>query len=224
MFGFFAKKKELWSDALRRDIAVDVERVCSETISSEMPLLSAAFAERIANLEDQLQQARRQERRRQTAIESLLESQDKTLKNQDKILEVVERLKPFPSMEALMTLAESFALFFLEDSENPALLVLYGKMSNFLACFGLSLIMDMGGAFDPERHEACAARRDLSRPEDSILEVVRPGFLLKDRILRCATVVVNRYDAEPEAAEALFGVHDASVLAEQTLWEGEFYD
>ncbi|MDR1873915.1 MAG: nucleotide exchange factor GrpE [Synergistaceae bacterium] len=224
MFDFFTKKKEACLDELRHDIAVDVER-----ISSEVSSLGAAFGERLASLEDQLQQAQRQERRRQVAIESLLENQDKTLKKQDEVfelqdkaLEILGRLEPFPPLEALMALAENFVLFFLEDPENPALLVLYGKMSNLLACFGLSLITDMGCEFDPGRHEACMARRDLSRPEDSILEVVRPGFLLKDQILRCATVVVNRYDAEPD--EAFSGVHDSDVAAAQMLWEGELYD
>ena len=95
-------------------------------------------------------------------------------------------------------------------------------------CYGLSLVTDVGGVFDPDRHEACAARRSAARPEDTVLEVVRPGFLSKGKVLRYATVVVNRYDAEPEDGDSRWR---PSVLRvpplhrnENSSWEGKLYD
>jgi hypothetical protein len=223
MFGFFAKffakKKETWPDEFRRDIALDVERICLDALVTKIFPITDALAERLSVLEEQGRQAQRQERRRQAALDFLLENQEKILKNQDKVFEILERLETFPSPEPLMSLAENFVLSFLAEPENPTSLVLYGKMANLLSCFGLSLIAETGCAFDPEKHEACAVRRDLSRPEDSVLEIVRPGFLLKDRVLRCAIVVVNRYNAETEGIPLGFD----DISEEQKLWEGEFY-
>jgi molecular chaperone GrpE (heat shock protein) len=131
-------------------------------------------------------------------------------------------------MEAITALADNLALACLSKPEDPASPILYGKLTDLLACYGLSLVADAGSAFDPERHEACAARRDPALPEDAVLEVVRPGFLSKGKVLRYATVVVNRYDAKPEDEERgrtrvrvnmplLYRNGDAS-------WEEKLYD
>ncbi|MDR3230004.1 MAG: nucleotide exchange factor GrpE [Synergistaceae bacterium] len=186
MFDFFARKKELRTEGLRRDIVSDVEKIWAETIS--------ALEERFSALEEQTQQIQRQERRRRMALESLLEGQNNAL-------EALARLEMSPPLDALMALAENLALSFLAEPESPMLQVLYGRLTDLLSCFGLSLVTDVNSAFDPEKHEACSVRCDFSRPENSVLEVVRPGFFLGTRLLRCATVIVNRCDAGLEDEE-----------------------
>ncbi|GHV33532.1 hypothetical protein FACS1894187_02060 [Synergistales bacterium] len=175
MFGFLSK----------RDSERNLEKILSE-ISSVRSFL-----------EEQLQQMQRQERRRQTALESILDSQNRTL-------DVLARLERHEPLDALMALAENFALTFLSEPENAASQVLFGKLTDLLDCFDLSLIMDVNEAFDPERHEACDVRGDRSKQENSVIEIVRPGFLRGGHVLRCATVIVNRYDAASgDASEEL---------------------
>jgi molecular chaperone GrpE len=50
----------------------------------------------------------------------------------------------------------------------------------------------VGQEFDPERHEAVAVRETDEVPDRTILEVARSGYMLDDRVLRPAQVVVSR--------------------------------
>ena len=145
------------------------------------------------SLEERMEQIQRQERRRSLALESLLD-------NQNRMIEILTRIdKPAP-LSALMALAENFALSFLsEETESSS--VLLDKLTDVLACFDMSLIMDEGEAFDPSRHEACSVGRDLSRPDGSVLEIVRAGFARSGKVLRCATVIVNRHDTTSDGEE-----------------------
>jgi molecular chaperone GrpE len=232
MFGFFTKAE--MQSQLRQDVLSGVEEICSSQISSlkdviqdllkdsledSLAPLSGAvnsLTERFSGVEDWEQQAQRQERRRQTALETILENQSK----------ILEELKASPPLEALEALAENLALAYLGRPADKEFSILYGKLTDLLACFGLSLVVDKGNRFDPERHEACAALCNRTYPEDSVLDIVRPGFLLKGKVLRCATVVVNRYDAKPECGESREWPFSELVLHrnQDAAWEGKLYD
>ncbi|MDR2179919.1 MAG: nucleotide exchange factor GrpE [Synergistaceae bacterium] len=224
MFGFFTKAEI--ENQLRQDVLSGVEAICAKEISSvkdsfksSLDSLSeelSSLAERFSRVEEWEQQAQRQDRRRQTALETLLENQ----------IKILEGLKSSPPLEALEALAENLTLACLARPGDREFSILYGKLTDLLACFGLSLVADEGEQFDPEKHEACAARCNHAYPEDSVLEVVRPGFLQKGKVLRCATVVVNRYDAEPEEELCERSVVDPPMLYrnQTAAWEGKLYD
>ena len=53
---------------------------------------------------------------------------------------------------------------------------------------------DAGGAFDPRRHEAIATVPGTGRAEGEIVDVVRRGYTLRDRVLRPALVAVAAAD------------------------------
>lgn len=63
--------------------------------------------------------------------------------------------------------------------------------------FGLTLIDPPGQKFDPERHQAISMVDSTEVPPGHVVNVVQKGFLLNDRLLRPAMVVVARA-AEPE--------------------------
>lgn len=63
--------------------------------------------------------------------------------------------------------------------------------------FGLTLIDPAGQKFDPERHQAISLVDSAEVPPGHVVNVVQKGFLLNDRLLRPAMVVVARA-AEPE--------------------------
>lgn len=56
-----------------------------------------------------------------------------------------------------------------------------------------------GQVFDPNLHEAMAQRESDEMPAGAVLEVLQPGYRLRDRLLRPARVVVSR---KPEAGMA----------------------
>lgn len=52
--------------------------------------------------------------------------------------------------------------------------------------------VDTDGAFDPEKHNAVGKEEDETKPHDSILKVVQPGWQLNGKVLRPAKVIVNQ--------------------------------
>ena len=62
---------------------------------------------------------------------------------------------------------------------------------------GVSLIDNaVGHPFDPNEHEALAYQESPEYPPDHVVQLVRPGYRLHDRLLRAAQVIVAR---EPTA-------------------------
>jgi molecular chaperone GrpE len=68
--------------------------------------------------------------------------------------------------------------------------------------FGLSVIDPKGEKFDPSRHQAISMVESTEVPANHVLEVVQKGFLLHDRVLRPAMVVVAKAPAAPAGTDA----------------------
>jgi molecular chaperone GrpE len=74
------------------------------------------------------------------------------------------------------------------------------KLRTLLESEGVSAIdADPGTTFDPREHDAIANVPGTGRPEGEIVEQVRRGYRLRDRVLRPALVAVA---GAPEAAAA----------------------
>jgi molecular chaperone GrpE len=72
-----------------------------------------------------------------------------------------------------------------------------------LAKHGIRRIDALGQPFDPDRHEAVYQVTDPEYPAGTVAEVLQPGYLHHDRLLRPAMVgVAKGGDAPPEASEA----------------------
>lgn len=65
------------------------------------------------------------------------------------------------------------------------------QMRSALAAHGLTEVDPAGKPFDPHQHEAISHLPSKDVPEEHVLTVVRPGFLLNGRLLRPASVVVS---------------------------------
>lgn len=67
------------------------------------------------------------------------------------------------------------------------------EMKRRLEMRGVSLIDSAAGQpFDPNEHEALAYQESDGQPPDHIIQLVRPGYRLHDRLLRPAQVIVAR--------------------------------
>ena len=53
----------------------------------------------------------------------------------------------------------------------------------------------VGQPFDPNEHEALAYQESPEHPPDHVVQMVRPGYRLHDRLLRAAQVIVAREPA-----------------------------
>lgn len=76
------------------------------------------------------------------------------------------------------------------------------KLRTLLESEGVRVIpADPGTVFDPREHDAIATVPGTGRPEGEIVEQIRRGYRLRDRVLRPALVAVAG-GGEPESTEA----------------------
>jgi len=64
--------------------------------------------------------------------------------------------------------------------------------------FGVTLLDPKGQKFDPERHQAISMVDSVEVPPNHVVNVVQKGYLLNDRLLRPAMVVVARAAPVPD--------------------------
>lgn len=65
-------------------------------------------------------------------------------------------------------------------------------MDSVLAKFGITLVDPQGEKFDPARHQAISVMTSEQVPANHVVSVVQKGYLLRDRLLRPAMVVVAK--------------------------------
>jgi molecular chaperone GrpE len=65
-------------------------------------------------------------------------------------------------------------------------------LNDVLSKFGIVMINPVGVTFNPAHHEALSMVEDPSQPAGTVLTVVQKGYLLNDRLVRPARVIVNR--------------------------------
>ncbi|MFP4353413.1 MAG: nucleotide exchange factor GrpE [Puniceicoccaceae bacterium] len=66
-----------------------------------------------------------------------------------------------------------------------------GQLRKALESFGLEEESPTGGTFDPNLHDCMAHEPHDEIPEGVVVQTVRPGFRLRKRLLRPASVVVS---------------------------------
>ncbi len=79
------------------------------------------------------------------------------------------------------------------------------ELVNVLERHGVKRINPHGEQFNPHRHQAMMEQQNLDVAPGTILQVYQPGYLIDDRVLRPAMVVVAKggaKPAKPESAEA----------------------
>jgi molecular chaperone GrpE len=69
------------------------------------------------------------------------------------------------------------------------------QLKNALAEAGLEEVDAAGKPFDPNLHEAVSQRETLEAPEGQVIQQLRKGYKLRDRLLRPASVVVAKQPA-----------------------------
>jgi molecular chaperone GrpE len=66
------------------------------------------------------------------------------------------------------------------------------QMHAVLARHGVERVEAEGASFDPELHEAVGVRDTDEAPQNTVVDVVRAGYRVGDRVLRPARVIVSK--------------------------------
>ena len=157
---------------------------------SPLEILVQESGARVAALEEEMRQQRREMRRMRTALESLLGQQTGIARTCALLQAGKEEAK------AVMDFAEAFVLRDLEVQDpGPEAQMLRDRLAETLKAFGLDLVAQPGVPFNPEVHQACGSESSDGLPDSAVARIVKPGFLLEGTPVRPAVVVVNRRPA-----------------------------
>lgn len=110
--------------------------------------------------------------------------------NQDLILEVIGVLDNF---ERALNLDDNN----LNDELSKFLVgfkMIYASLKEILIKYGVEEIDALDKEFDPMIHQALLVDKDPEKPDNIVLDVLLKGYKFKDRVIRPASVKVNKLD------------------------------
>jgi molecular chaperone GrpE len=81
------------------------------------------------------------------------------------------------------------------DALKTGVSMIHSQLRAVLADAGLEEIDATGKPFDPNWHEAVAQQESATVPEGHVLQQIRKGYKLKDRLIRPASVVIAKKPA-----------------------------
>jgi len=107
-------------------------------------------------------------------------------------------------IKKLVTVLDNFDMALAAAGQQPAdasqslqtgVAMIHQQLRNVLQEAGLEEVDAAGKVFDPNWHEAVAQHDSADVPEGRVLQQLRKGYKLRDRLIRPATVVVARKPA-----------------------------
>jgi molecular chaperone GrpE len=145
-------------------------------LTAELAALEDRYKRALADLDNYRKRSRRDVERR------AYEQREAVLRDWLEVADSIER-----------------AITMAPDPDNPlyqGLTAVLDQIEEVMRRQGVRRVGAAGEPFDPERHEAVAVDRTADLPNRTVVELVRPGYALGDRILRPAQVIV----AQPREA------------------------
>jgi molecular chaperone GrpE len=85
------------------------------------------------------------------------------------------------------------------ESLQAGITMIQQQLKGILAETGLEEIDASGKPFDPALHEAVSQMETTDAPEGQVVQQIRKGYKLRDRLLRPATVIVAKKPSAPPA-------------------------
>jgi molecular chaperone GrpE len=83
------------------------------------------------------------------------------------------------------------------QSVQTGINMIFQQLKNTLVEAGLEEIDATGKPFDPNLHEAVSQKETAEMPEGQVVQQLRKGYKLRERLLRPASVVVAKQPAPP---------------------------
>ncbi|MBU1919427.1 nucleotide exchange factor GrpE [bacterium] len=98
-----------------------------------------------------------------------------------------------------------------DDAFVKGVELIHNKLNAFFDAQHVQAMEGRGTDFDPDRHDALMMQPTEDFPAGTILDVITPGYVMGDRVIRHAQVVVS---TEPESA-AESGTNDSTETSEE---------
>lgn len=158
-------------------------------LQEQLATLGEQIGESLERIDEALRKTATQVRRQGVALDMVRETQEQKL---DAVYALLAGREETGQQE-LLAFAEAFVRYLAhQDEDDESLRQAENKFSVFLESKGIEIIWDLHEPFDDTRHQACDTRDDPAFPDATILDVVRPGFLIHGHPNPPALVVVNK--------------------------------
>ena len=109
--------------------------------------------------------------------------------------ELLEKLVPvLDNFDAALTAAKTSSTDAAQSLQTGVAMI-YQQLKKVLTESGLEEVDASGQKFDPNLHEAVSQQESADVPEGDVLQQLRKGYKLRNRLLRPATVVVAKKPA-----------------------------
>jgi len=86
-----------------------------------------------------------------------------------------------------------------EEQLRAGVELIMRQMEDALRTLGVQQVETVGTQFDPRVHEALGSEETNEHPDDQVLEEIRKGYRIKEKLLRPALVKVAKNHAQHEA-------------------------
>ncbi|MEN8136673.1 MAG: nucleotide exchange factor GrpE [Thermodesulfobacteriota bacterium] len=180
---------------------IDAEVEQTEAVEETEPTVDAESPEALAAALEQAHEEVREAQDKLLRVAADFENQKKRLQREKETsLKYAEEniiREILPSLDNLERAvnqdqkSEDFGNQLLEGVQ----LTIKGLMGS-LEKVGLKPLVSVGEPFDPNFHEALVMEASKDVPEQRVIQEFEKGYMLKDRLLRAAKVVVSKGDVE----------------------------
>ena len=103
------------------------------------------------------------------------------------LLQIVDNFERALCVEAKEGNQETF-----QESFKEGMKMVYRQLNEVLGREGLCPIVAVGEQFDPNKHEAVMQEETTDFPDNTVVEELRRGYMLKDKVIRPAMVKVAK--------------------------------
>jgi molecular chaperone GrpE len=169
-----------------------------ETLKAELELSMARGRDMMTKLKDEHEKMLRAAADLENYKKRAAKEKEEIQKfGSEKLLKDV--LPVFDNFDRALEHANSAADF---DSFKKGVLMIRKQFEDTLGKHGVRAFSAKGEVFDPTRHEAMSAAETTDMPPNHVYSEVLRGFMLNDRLVRPALVVVSRAPEKPPDAAA----------------------
>lgn len=159
--------------------AVDATKAPDELSEEDQRLLEEASRDLVAEMRDQMLRAQAELVNFRTRVE-----RDRVANREAVIADVIRSL--LPALDDLDRADKHGDII-----EGTPIALVAQKINSSFERFGLRKIGEKGEVFDPAFHEAVVHLNDPEATENTIADVVEPGYILGERVVRAAKVAVS---------------------------------
>jgi molecular chaperone GrpE len=151
------------------DIEAEIEQLRGERDQLSLQLVQAQ--DRLARLQAEFDNARKRE------IKERQDTRDYALQS---------------AVEPFLSVLDNFALALKSDGDvdqlRTGVQLIVKQMEEALRTLNIQPVESVGAQFDPRIHEALGSIETLEHPDHQVLEEIRRGYKLRDKLLRPAMV------------------------------------